>query len=64
MKEEDAPSLPNNADDEDIEEGVEEENFKETFKGIFINNEVLEEVSNVNKGFGTYSFQSKKLDLD
>ncbi|MCD7465207.1 hypothetical protein HAX54_000788 [Datura stramonium] len=41
MKEEDAPSLPNNADDEDIEAGVDEEILEETFKGIILNSEGL-----------------------
>ncbi|MCE3050405.1 hypothetical protein HAX54_047135 [Datura stramonium] len=44
MKDEDVPSLPNNADDEDIEGRVEEEILKETFEGILLNGEVLEEV--------------------
>ncbi|MCD7469340.1 hypothetical protein HAX54_008282, partial [Datura stramonium] len=43
MKEEDVPPLPNNADDEDIEGGMEEEILKGTFGGILLNSEGLEE---------------------
>ncbi|MCD7465802.1 hypothetical protein HAX54_001970, partial [Datura stramonium] len=43
IKEEDAPSPPNNADDEDIEGGMEEDILKETFQGILLSSEGLEE---------------------
>ncbi|MCE3051499.1 hypothetical protein HAX54_049987, partial [Datura stramonium] len=41
--EEDASSLPNNMDDEELKAGEEEENLKEMFEGNLLNSEGLEE---------------------